>query len=478
VSSGLALGSSPGRWLIVATALGSGLAFLDSTVVNVALPTIRADLGGGLSLQEWVLDGYLLTLGALLLLGGSLGDRYGRRRIFLLGLAGFSAASLGCGLAPTSHALVALRAVQGIGAALLVPGSLALINTLIDPAHRGRAIGIWAGLSGVATAVGPPLGGWLTQTWSWRWVFFINVPIAAAAAWAARRHLPESRGRAGSGRLDVVGGGLTSVGLAAVIFTLIELPLMGWTALLGATLGGGLACLAAFVAWEARAPAPMLPLSLFRSRQFTGANVTTLAVYAALNGAMFLLALQLQQSLHYSPTEAGSAMLPITVLMLVLSPRVGALAQRIGSRLPMTIGPIMAAAGLALMMRIVPGASYPAAVLPAVVVFGLGLSATVAPLTAAVLGAVSEGRAGVASGTNNAAARVAGLFAVALLPLLADVNTGGRALGPGFGRAMLIAAGACVAGGLVAALTVPSRRRPAASSAPAAAAAGKRAAAR
>lgn len=457
MSSGLSLRSAPGRWLIVATALGSGLAFLDSTVVNVALPSIRRDLGGGLTVQEWVLDGYLLTLGALLLLGGSLGDRYGRRRIFLVGLAWFSLASLGCGLAPTSDALIGLRALQGVGAALLVPGSLALINALVAPDERGRAIGIWAGLSGVATAVGPLLGGWLTQAASWRWVFFINLPMAAAAGWATARHLPESRADHRAGRLDLVGAALVSLGLAAVIYTLIELPQAGWTAPLQGTLAAGLGCLAAFLAWEARTRTPMLPLPLFRSRQFTGANLTTLAVYSALSGAMFLLALQLQQSMSYSPTEAGSALLPITVLMLLLSPRAGALAQRIGARVPMTVGSIVAAAGLALMMRIVPGAGYPSAVLPAVVVFGLGLSTTVAPLTSAVLGAVDVNRAGLASGTNNAVARIAGLFAVALLPLLANVDTTGQALGPGFGRAMLIAAAACVAGGLIALLTIPGR---------------------
>lgn len=457
MSTRLTLGSAAGRWVIAATALGSGLAFLDSTVVNVALPTIRRDLGGGLSVQQWVLDGYLLTLGSLLLLGGALGDRYGRRKIFLIGLAWFSIASLGCGLAPTSLALVVLRAVQGVGAALLVPGSLALINALVTPDDRGRAIGIWAGLSGVATAVGPLLGGWLTQSASWRWVFFINLPIAAAAGWATGRRLPESRGGSLSRRLDPVGAVLICLGLAAVIFTLIELPLMGWGAPLAAVLAVGLVCLAGFFAWEARAPAPMLPLSLFGSRQFSGANLTTVAVYAALNGAMFLLALQLQQSMDYSPLAAGAAMLPITVLMLLLSPRAGALGQRIGARLPMAVGPVVAAVGLAMMVRVSPGAGYLSAVLPAVVVFGLGLSATVAPLTSAVLGAVGEERAGLASGINNAVARVAGLFAVALLPLLAGINTGGGPLGPEFGRAMLIAAAACALGGAVAALTIPGR---------------------
>jgi EmrB/QacA subfamily drug resistance transporter len=427
-------------------------------VVNVALPAIRRELGGGLSVQEWVLDSYLLTLSALLLLGGALGDRYGRKRVFLVGLAVFGLTSLTCGIAPDSQVLIAARAAQGTGAALLVPGSLALIDAQIAPGDRGRAVGAWAGLSGVASAIGPLIGGWLVQAASWRWVFFINLPLAAAAMYITGRHIEESRDTRIRGRLDWPGGGLITIGLASVIYALIEVPDAGWDTATVSAIVVGAACLLAFIAVEARTAAPMLPLAIFRSTQFTGANLTTLTVYAALNGALFLLAVQLQQSLRYSPLAAGAAMLPITVLLLALSPPMGALAQRIGPRLPMTAGPVLAAAGLALMARITPDTSYLTAVLPAVAVFGLGLSITVAPLTAAVLAALSQDQAGLASGTNNAVARIAGLFAVAVLPLLAGVSTTGGQLGPGFGRAMLIAAGVCAAGGLIAWATVPSRK--------------------
>ncbi|MBO0815236.1 MAG: DHA2 family efflux MFS transporter permease subunit, partial [Actinobacteria bacterium] len=421
--AGLALSSAGGRWLVAASALGSGLAFLDSTVVNVALPAIGRELGGGLGVQQWVLDGYLLTVSALLLLGGALGDRYGRKRVFACGLVVFCLASLACGLAPNGPALVAMRAVQGTGAALVVPGSLALIDALIAPGDRGRAIGMWAGLSGVASAVGPLLGGWLVQAVSWRWVFFINLPLAAAALYITSRHVGESRETQAAGRLDWAGAALITAGLAGVIYTLIDLPTEGWTPVTIGALVLGAASFAAFIAVETRQAAPIVPLPVFRSIQFTGANLTTLAVYAALNGGMFLLALQLQQSLHYSPASAGAAMLPVTVLMLLLSPRMGALVPRTGPRLPMTAGPLIAGGGLALMARITPGASYIPAVLPAVALFGLGLSITVAPLTSAVLASVSQDQAGLASGINNAVARIAGLFAVAVLPLLAGINT-------------------------------------------------------
>jgi MFS family permease len=350
-----------------------------------------------------------------------------------------------------------MRAVQGTGAALVVPGSLALIDALIAPADRGRAIGMWAGLSGVASAVGPLLGGWLVQAVSWRWVFFINLPLAAAALYITGRHVGESRDTQAAGRLDWAGAALITAGLAGVIYTLIDLPTEGWTPVTIGALVLGAASVAAFIAVETRQAAPIVPLPVFRSIQFTGANLTTLAVYAALNGGMFLLALQLQQSLHYSPASAGAAMLPVTVLMLLLSPRMGALVPRTGPRLPMTAGPLIAGGGLALMARITPGASYIPAVLPAVALFGLGLSITVAPLTSAVLASVSQDQAGLASGINNAVARIAGLFAVAVLPLLAGINTTGSQLGPGFGRAMLIGGAVCAAGGLTAWVTIPRR---------------------
>jgi EmrB/QacA subfamily drug resistance transporter len=451
----LTLASPPGKWVIVATVLGSGIAFLDSTVVNVALPAIRRDLGGGISVQQWVLDGYLLTLGALLLLGGALGDRYGRRRIFLIGLLWFSVASLACGLAPSGVGLIVARIVQGIGAAMLVPGSLALIDGVIDPDDRGRAIGMWAGLSGVSTAIGPFLGGWLVEAVSWRLVFFINLPLAAVAIAVTVVHVPESRDPDATGRMDWTGAAAITGGLAGVTYALIEVPIHGWTAVSVVAVVVGVVGLATFPLVETRVARPMLPLGVFRSRQFTGANLTTLAVYAALGSALFLLTLQLQESLHYSPVAAGLATLPVTVITLVLSPRMGALAQRRGPRTAMTVGPLFAGAGLALMARVTPGTTYATTVLPAVILFGLGLSITVAPLTSTVLASVSEHRAGVASATNNAVARLAGLFAVAVLPAVAGVNTASTGgLGPGYGRAMVISAVLCATGGLVAWVTV------------------------
>jgi EmrB/QacA subfamily drug resistance transporter len=449
------LASPAARWLIAAAVLGSGVAFLDGTVVNVALPAIGRELDAGLTGQQWVLDGYLLSLSALLLAGGAAGDRYGRRRVFVGGLVIFTAASLACGFSPTVGWLIGARLVQGLGAAALVPGSLALIDVGIRPQDRARAVGIWAGMSGVTTALGPFVGGWLVDAASWRWVFFLNVPLAAAALWITARHVPESRDTTARGRADVPGAAAVLLGLAGVIYALIEAPSRGWTPVTVTAAAIGAAALVAFALIEAHASAPLLPLELFRSRQFTGANLTTLAVYAALGGALFLLALQLQQSLHYSALTAGLATLPTTVVMLMGSPWAGALAERTGPRLPMTLGPLIAAAGLALMARITPGASYLDAVLPAVTVFGLGLTLTVAPLTAAVLGAVSENHAGIASGVNNAAARLAGLLAIAVLPVAAGIDAGvGQPLGHGFVVAMLIATAISATGGIVAAITI------------------------
>ena len=449
------LASPEARWLIAAAVLGSGIAFLDSTVVNVALPAIGRDLGAGLSGQQWVLDGYLLSLSALLLTGGAAGDRYGRRRVFISGLAVFTTASLACGFSPTVGWLIGARVIQGVGAAALVPGSLALINVGIRNQDRARAVGIWAGMSGVTSALGPLIGGWLVDAASWRWIFFLNIPLAAAAVWITARHVPESRTTTARGRPDVLGAVTVMLGLAGVIYALIEAPSRGWAPVTVAAGAIGAAALVTFALIEARAAAPVLPLQLFRLRQFTGANLTTLAVYAALGGALFLLALQLQQSLHYSALAAGLATLPITVIMLIGSPWAGAVAERTGPRLPMTVGPLVAAAGLALMARITPGASYLEAVLPAVAVFGLGLAITVAPLTAAVLATVSEDFAGTASGVNNAVARLAGLLAVAGLPIAAGIDTGvAEPLGDSFGVAMLIAAAVSGCGGIVAIVTI------------------------
>ncbi|MEQ7005297.1 MFS transporter [Actinopolymorpha sp. B17G11] len=451
----LPLDSSRGRWVIVGTVLGSGIAFLDSTVVTIALPAISRDLGGGLVVQQWVVDGYLLTLSALLLLGGVLGDRYGRRKVFTLGLVAFTIASLACGLAPTGPVLVAARLVQGVGGALLVPGSLSLIDASIRGEDRGAAVGLWAGLTGVSSAIGPFLGGWLVDAASWRWVFLLSLPFTAAALWVTLRHVPESRDPAAPRRLDVLGAACITLGLGGVTYAFIEVPARGWEPVSVVAAVLGVVGLVAFPLVETWQRDPLLRLDIFRSPQFTGANLTTFAVYAALSGALFLLALQLQQSLGYTALAAGVATLPITVLMLLLSSRMGALAQRVGPRVPMTLGPIVAGAGLALMARIVPGSSYWTHALPAIVVFGLGLAITVAPLTSTVLASVSDERAGAASGVNNAVARTAGLLAVAVLPPVAGVSAGTDSpLGPGFGRAMLISAVLCGVGGLVAFATV------------------------
>ena len=455
LSAPLALSTPGGRWLIVAAALGSGVAFLDGSVVNVALPAIGRELGGGFSVLQWVLDGYLLTLSSLLLLGGALGDRYGRRRVFLVGLVMFTVASLGCGLAPSGSVLILARLVQGIGGALLIPGSLALIDASIRPQDRGRAIGTWAGLSGVASALGPFVGGWLVDSASWRWVFLLNVPLAAAALAVTVRHVPESRDTTATGRLDLAGAGSVTAGLGGIIYALIEAPVHGWTLLTVTALVVGAVALVGFPMIEHRQPAPLIPLSLFGSAQFVGANLVTLAVYTALGGALFLLALQLQQSLGYTATAAGLSFLPFTVIMLLLSSRIGALAQRIGPRGPMTIGPLVAGGGLALLVRAVPGTSYLSGVLPGIAVFGLGMALTVAPLTSAVMASVDEEHVGAASGVNNAVSRIASLLAVAVLPLAVGLsNSGTGPLGPGFAHAMLISAALCGLGGITALATI------------------------
>lgn len=459
VAGALRAGTPAGRWVIAATVLGSGMAFLDGTVVNVALPAIGRDLHAGLSGLQWTLDAYLLTLGALLLLGGALGDRYGRRRVYQVGLVAFSGASALCGLAPNLGALVAARAVQGVGGALLVPGSLALLSASFAPEDRGAAVGAWSGLAGAFSALGPFLGGWLVDAVSWRLVFLINLPVAAVTLWVVRAHVPESRDAeaVAGGRLDVPGAVLATVGLAGVVFALIQGTADGLTA--PVVLAGvvGVAALLAFPVVEQRVPEPLIPLELFRSRQFSGANLTTFAVYGAFGGALFLLVVLLQQDLGYSALEAGAATLPITLIMLALSARTGRLSQRVGPRLPMTAGPLVAGVGLLLLGRVAPGTRYPSAILPAVVVFGLGLSLTVAPLTAAVMAAVEERHLGVGSGVNNAVARVAGLLSVALLPLaagLSGVEPGGPGFADGVRAALRISAVVCAAGGLVAFLSV------------------------
>ncbi|MDL2075470.1 MFS transporter [Streptomyces sp. GXMU-J15] len=454
------LAAPRGRWILLTTILGSSMALLDSTVVNVALPRIGTDLDANLSALQWTVNAYMLTLAGLILLGGSLGDRYGRRRIFVVGVLWFAAASLLCGLAPNAGILVAARALQGVGGALLTPGSLALIQASFHPDDRSRAVGLWSGFGGIGAAVGPFLGGWLVDGPGWRWVFLLNVPLALLCVPIALRHVPESRDSTAHGRFDVLGAALGALALALVTYALIEADWI--TAAVGVVLG------VAFVYVEKRRADPMMPPDIFASRQFTAVNLVTLCVYAALGGFFFLAVIQLQVVSGYSALAAGTALLPATVLMLLLSARSGALADRIGPRIPLTVGPLVSAAGLLLMLRVGPDASYAADVLPAVLVFGCGLVTLVAPLTATVLASVSVARAGLASGINNAAARVAGLIAVAALPLLTGMGEEAyrspAAFDAAFDQAMLWCAGALLAGAALAFATVrkppPDCRRP------------------
>jgi EmrB/QacA subfamily drug resistance transporter len=455
-------GTPRGRWIVGAMALGSGIVFLDGTVVNVALPSIARDLGADLASLQWTFTAYLLTLGSLLVLGGSIGDVFGRRRAFLIGLAVFTGASVACGLAPSVGWLIGFRAVQGIGGALLVPESLAIISATFAPEDRGSAIGSWSGLAAVSAAIGPFLGGFLIDSVSWRLIFLINVPLAVAAAVIVSRHVPETRDPDASGRLDYLGAAVVTLGLAGVVFALIEGPERGFSSPVIVTFGiAGMAFLALFPFVERRASAPMAPLEIFRRRQFVGANVTTLCVYGALGGAFVFVMLELQTVMGYSALEAGAAFAPMTLLLLTLSSRMGRLADRIGPRIPMTVGPLVAGAGFALLSRLGPGASYLLDVLPGVVTFGIGMSITVAPLTAAVLAAIEDRRAGVASAINNAVSRIAGLLAVALMPLAAGMagSGAGDALEEGFARVMWIAAGLCLAGAVVAFATVSEPMR-------------------
>jgi len=450
-------GTPAGRWVLLTTILGSGLAFLDSTVVNVALPAIGEELGAGVSGLQWILNGYLLALASLILLGGSLGDRFGRRRVFLIGVVWFAVASLLCGLAPTTPLLVAARVLQGVGGALLTPGSLAIIEAVFHPDDRGRAIGAWSGLGGLATAIGPLVGGYLVDAVNWRWVFLINLPFALVVFYGAR-HVPETSNPISGDRLDFAGALLGALGLGAITYALIHAGEVGIAPVVLGAGAVGVAALAGFVLAERRVRSPMLPLDIFASSQFTWANVVTFTVYGAFGSVFFLLIVQLQQVLGYSALEAGTASLPVTALMLVLSPRAGNFSQRVGPRIPMAVGPLVMSVGVALLVRVQEGASYFTGVLPAVVIFGIGISITVAPLTTTVLAAAPYEHMGVASGVNNAVARAAQLIAVAVIPLLAGL-TGGSfqdpvALSAGFRNAMLISAALLLLGGLLAWLTI------------------------
>ena len=460
--------SARGRWILLAAVLGSGLALLDSTIVNIALPTLGEELGAGFGGLQWTVNGYTLAVASLILLGGSLGDRFGRRKVFLVGTVWFAVASLLCGIAPNIELLVAARVLQGVGGAMLTPGSLAMLAAAFREQDRGRAVGAWSGLGGIAAALGPFVGGTLVEI-SWRLVFLVNLPLAVLIVVVTLKHVPESVNDQMDPRLDLLGAALGALGLAGVTYALVALgddgP--GPVTLTAGVLG--VAGLVGFVVTERRSTHPMLPLGLFGERQFTAANLVTFVVYAALGAVFFLLVVHLQVVAGFTPLRAGVSLLPVTACMLLLSARAGALSARIGPRLPMTLGPLVSAAGILLVSRIGIGADYVTDVLPGTVLFGLGLSLTVAPLTATVLAAVSDRFAGVASGVNNAVARTAGLLAVAVLPLVAGLSgddyTDAAAFADGFKIAMGVAAGLLVVGGATAALTIrgggtrPLRRR-------------------
>lgn len=461
----LRLHSAAGRWVVAGSVLGSGAVFLESSVVNVALPAIARDFHVGIVGLQWVISGYLLTLSALMLLGGALGDRFGRPRMFAIGCVAFSLASLGCALAPALIPLVGLRVVQGAAGAMLVPNSLAMLDTAFAGEERGAAIGQWAAWSAVSTAAGPFAGGWLVDALSWRWVFAAVILFALLAALIVVRHIARGKaketsgGRGAPSRIDFAGAALGTLALAGIVGALMAAPELGfgdWRVL--AAGAGGVFCMAAFIMVERRVPTPILPLSIFRSRQFSGVNATTFLVYGALSGLFFLLMPQLQGNLHYSALRAGAALTPANLIMLALSPVAGRMSARVGPRVLMTAGALIAAGGMVLFSRIHEGASYVTTVLPATIVFGTGLATLVAPLTSAVLSAVKESDTGIASGINNAVARLAGLIATASLPIAAGIGGSakleGAAYSNGYTRAMLISAGLCTLGALVAWVTV------------------------
>lgn len=442
------------RWTLVATILGSSIAFVDASVVNVALPPIQRDLGGGLAAQQWIVDAYLLTLGSLILVGGSLGDLFGEVRVFTLGVAAFGVASMLCAVAPDVTSLIVFRGVQGIAGALLTPASLAVITARFEGAERGAAIGTWTAWTGISFVIGPLLGGWLIEVSSWRLIFFLNVPVVAVTLAIALLRIPRRPRRRRTARVDVVGAALCALGLGGLVFGLIEQPRYGWRdPAIVAGLAGGAALLAAFVSWETRTPDPMLPLRLFRRRNFTVTNVETLAVYGGLSAWGFFLVLFLQQLAGYSPLEAGLASVPVTIVMFFLSKHAGRLSATYGPRFFMAAGPLLGGASLLALARLPPDFSYWIELLPPLLGFALGLTMTVAPLTTTVLADAGPGDAGVASGVNNAVARVAGLVAIAAIGLAASSGTQ-RLTEHGFHVAMAITAGLVCLGGAIGAVGI------------------------
>jgi EmrB/QacA subfamily drug resistance transporter len=459
----LARGTPQGRWVLTAAVLGSGMAMLDGTVVNIALRNIGDDLDATVQQLQWVVNSYLLALASLILVGGSLGDHLGRRRVFMIGVTWFAVTSALCGLAQSPGQLIAARLLQGVGAALLTPGSLAMIQGSFRPADRGRVIGQWAGLGGIAAAIGPLLGGWIVDNASWRWIFLINVPVAAAVLLVSGRHVPESRDPEAVHSFDVLGAVLGALGLGGATYALIEAGSARTPYVVAAAVFGAV-CLALFVVFERVHHDALVPMHLFRSRTFSVANVLTVLVYGALGSMTFFLVLQLQVVTGWSPLGAGLATLPLTLVMLLLSSRSGALAARIGPRLPLSVGPVLCGVGTLLLRGVGEGTGYFTGVLPGMLVFAVGLVLLVAPLTSSVLAAAPDRFAGIASGINNAVARTGSLLAVAALP--AVVGIGGEdyqrpaVFDAGYREAQLICAVLLFAGAAVCLVGLPAGPSP------------------
>ncbi|MDT7787986.1 MAG: hypothetical protein QOF58_6405 [Pseudonocardiales bacterium] len=441
----IAWGTPRARAVLATTILGSGMAMLDGTIVNVALPRIGAEFKASVTDLQWILNGYMLALASLILVAGSLGDRFGRRRVYVIGVIWFGVSSLLCGVAWDVPVLVAARVLQGVGAALLTPGALAILQSSFNREDRSRAIGAWSGLSGVATAIGPFVGGLLVQAWSWRLAFLVNLPVAALCVYLALRSVPESRDET-AGHPNYLSALVGAVGLALMTGGLVEQSYL--------VAGLGLAAMIAFGAVQVRSHDPLVPPELFRNRTFLVANLLTFLVYAALGGVMVLLVLQLQVSLGYSPTASGLASVPLTIIMLLLSSTSGKIAQRYGPRWQLILGPIVIGLGMLLLRNAAPGATYVTGVLPGVIVFGLGLAAVVAPVTATVLASAPDHHAGVASGVNNAVARTGSLLAMAVLPgavgLMGDDYTNPAVMTSGWQMALVLCAVAAIIGGVLA----------------------------